>query len=327
MRKPVYIWTFYFFIIAVPVMAESLRTLVEGSLELSAEAPEGSSLNLACNGSALIRLGRGSRFFRGVELELTAPQAWLLYRGSLAMEIYADLDRLPSFGINDLEGRRIAFDPLPNRIKIIYQIPVRPSHGLRTSPYATVLSGTALPASFPILFKLMPIIKGISEDLENMQFNLTVRPILSDEGEVRLNFRYPEQLRGRPFTVLIDDTVVTNTNAEQLLREGEHHLVLLSEDYRNENRRFVVERAKRLDMVIDLQDPTPLLVFEAPENALIFLNNRPVSRTSGPIPVNPGVHEAKFQVGDYTLSRTITVQRGKTYRIALSVGIDIAENE
>jgi hypothetical protein len=327
MRRSVYIWTFYFFIITVPVMAESFRTLVEGSLELSAEAPEGSSLNLACNGSALIRLGRGSRFFRGIELELSAPQAWLLHRGSLAMEVYADLDRLPSFGINDLDGRRITFEPLPSRIKIIYQIPVRPSHGLRTSPYATVLSGTALPASFPILFRLMPIIKGVSEDLENMQFNLIVRPILSDEGEVRLNFRYPEQLRGKPFTVLIDDMVVGNTNAEQLLREGEHHLVILSEDYRNESRRFVVERAKRLDMVIDLQDPTPLLVFEAPENALIFLNNRPISRGSGPIPVDPGVHEAKFQVGDYTLSRTITVQRGKTYRIALAVDIDIAESE
>jgi hypothetical protein len=264
---------------------------------------------------------------RGIELELAAPQAWLSHRGSLAMLMYAELDRQPSSGINDLEGRRIAFDPLPNKIKIIYQVPVRRSHGLRTTPYTTVTAETALPASFPILFKLMPIIKGLSEEVERMPFTLTAKPILANEGAVSLIFRYPEQLKDRPFIVLIDDTVIENSGEEQLLREGGHHLVVLSDDYRNESRRFIIEKAKRLEIVIDLQDPAPLLIFEAPENAHIFVDNNPVSRKTGPIPVEPGVHEAKFQVGDYTLTRTISVQRGKTYRIALAVNIDVEENE
>jgi hypothetical protein len=327
MWKPVLIWAVYFYFLTVPVAAESFRTLLEGSVELSADNPDGASLGMNYNGSALIRLGSGSRFMRGVELELSAPQAWLSYYGSLAMLVYADLDRALSPGTNDLDGRRIAFDPLPNKIKIVYQIPIRRSHGLRTTPYATVPAGFTLPSSFPILFRLMPIIKGLNEEIEQMQFSLTARPILSDEGAVRLNFRYPEQLKDKPFTLLIDDNVIQNPAEEQLLKEGEHHLVILSDDYRNENRRFMVEKAKRLDIAIDLQDPTPLLIFEAPENARIFLNNTPISRESGPIPVEAGVHEAKFQVGDYTLIKTISVQRGKTYRVALAVDINVEENE
>jgi hypothetical protein len=327
MRRPFVICIIFFFIFAMPAAADPLRVLLAGTLELSATHPEGASLSMGSNGSVLIRLGGGSRFFRGVELELSAPQAWLAHRGSLAMELYAELNRMPSPGINDLEGRRVAFEPLPNRIKMIYQIPVRRSHGLRTSPYVTVLGNTVLPAGFPVVFKLLPIIKGINEELENMQFVLSARPILGDEGAVRFNFRYPALMQGRPFIVLIDDAVVENIAEEQLLKEGEHHLVVLSDDYRNENRRFMVEKAKRLDIVVELQDPTPLIIFEAPGNAFIFLNNNPVSRDSGPIPVDAGVHEAKFQVGDYTLTRTITVERGKTYRIALSVGIDIEESE
>jgi hypothetical protein len=210
---------------------------------------------------------------------------------------------------------------------MVYQIPVRRNHGLRTSPYATVVGSTVLPSGFPVLFKLLPIIKGLNEELETMRFVLTARPILGDEGAVRFNFRYPGQLQGRPFIVLIDDVVVENIAEEQLLREGEHHLVVLSDDYRNESRRFMVEKAKSLVVVVELKDPTPLIIFEAPGNAQIFLNNSLVSRDSGPIPVDAGVHEAKFQVGDYTLTRIITVERGKTYRIALSVGIDIEENE
>jgi hypothetical protein len=173
----------------------------------------------------------------------------------------------------------------------------------------------------------MPVIKGLSEELETIVFHLTVKPVLSDEGAVKLSPRYPEQLQGKPFTVLIDDMVVENPTEERLLKEGEHHLVILSEDYRNESRRFVVERAKVLDLTIELQDPTPLIIFEAPQNARIFLDNTPIYREREAIPVEPGVHEAKFQVGDYTIIKTLTIQRGKTYRVAMSVDIEVLESD
>jgi len=310
-----------------PAWAESFRALLTGTLDLSASGPEGATITLSSNGSALVRLGKDTRFLKGIELELTAPQAWLAYRGSLAMLVYSELDHQPVRGTNDLEGRRIAFEPLPNKVVSVYQIPTRSQHGLRTSPYAAVIPDIIPPASFPIMFRLMAIIKGMNEELENMTFTLTARPIFSDEGAVKISPRYPQQLRGKPFTVLIDDTVIANPAEERLLKEGEHHLVILSDNYRNESRRFMVERSKTIDLVIELQDPTPLIVFESPENAKIFLNNNPVSRDSGPIPVDPGVHEAKFIIGDYTLTKTINVQRGKTYKVAVNVGIDINESD
>jgi hypothetical protein len=311
----------------VTAWGESFRTLVAGSLELSASNPEGSAISLGSNGSVIVNLGKDTRFLRGIELELTAPQNWLAYRGSLAMLVYADLDHQQARGISDMEGRRVAFDPLPNKVKSVYQIPIRSPHGLRTSPYAVVIPASVLPPSFPILFRLMAIIKGMNEELESMSFTLTAKPIFTDEGAVKISYRYPQQLRGKQFTVLIDDVVLENPSEERLLKEGEHHLVVLSENYRNERRRFMVERAKTIDLTIELQDPTPLIIFESPENARIFLNNNPVSRDSGPIPVEPGVHEARFHIGDYTLTKTINVQRGKTYKIAVSVGIDIDEND
>ena len=327
MQRAVFFWAIYILFIAFPAEGESFRTLVMGGLTLSAENPTGSSIRLGYNSSALIQLDRDARFFRGIELELSAPQAWLLYQGSLAMLVYSGLNRTPSTGVNDLVGRRVIFEPLPNRLSNVYQVPVRSAHGLRASPYARVFTDITPPSSFPVLFKLTPIIKGMSDELENMQFLLTARPILSDEGAVNLRFRYPQQLRGRPYVVLINDVQLENINEEQLLRAGEHHLVVLSDDYRNESRRFIVERARVLELVIDLQDPAPLLVFEAPENARITLNNSPVSRGSGPVPVDPGVHEVRFQIGDYSITRTISVQRGKTYRVAMAVDIEIHESD
>jgi hypothetical protein len=317
----------FLFFFSLRAEAESLRVLIAGNLEITQDKAAKVSVPLGYNGSALVRLGEDIRFFRGIELEIAAPQLWLSYRGSLAMAVYADLDKVPPPGIADIQARRIAFEPLPNKIQIAYQIPIQSSHGLRSSPYVSVLDGFVAPESFPILFRIIPVIKGLSEELETIVFQLSVKPVLSDEGAVRLNYRYPEQLPGKPFTILIDDIVIENPAGERLLKEGEHHLIVLSDDYRNESRRFMVERAKVLDLTIELQDPTPLMIFEGPENALIFLNEKPVSAALGPVPLDPGVHEVKYQVGDYTISRSITVQRGKTYRMALSVDITLSELE
>jgi hypothetical protein len=316
-----------FFFLNFDLRGESFRTFIAGTLNISIDNPAGSSISLSYNNSAIIRLDTDTRFFRGVELDITAPQTWIPYRGSVGFGIHAEFNEAPEQGIADIEGRQISFEPLPGKIQNIYQIPVRPSHGLRYSPYASILNTVILPSSFPIVVRLMPVVKGISEELENMRFQLSAKPILSDEGAVRLRFRYPEKLQGKPFTILIDDQVVENAEGELLLREGDHHLIVLSEDYRNESRRFLVERARNQDIWIELKDPTPMVIFEAPENAKVFLDEKPVEDAFRSHPVTPGPHTVKFQVSDYMIIKNIVVQKGKTYRIALSVDVNMWETD
>jgi hypothetical protein len=169
------------------------------------------------------------------------------------------------------------------------------------------------------------VLKGLSREVENMSFQFSVKPILSDEGAVRFTFRYPEHLAEKPFTLLVDDVLLEDTAADYLLKEGEHHLFILSDDYRNESRRFMVERSRIIELVVELRDPAPLLLFEGPRNSLVFLDNVPVAVNPEPLLVEPGTHEIRFQIGDYTITKTLSVQRGKTYRIALTVNLDVNE--
>jgi len=305
--------------------SEVFRTVVEGNLEASLESQTESSVSISTDGSVLVGIGSDVRFIRGIELEITAPQTWLQYRGALIMTMYNALTPKTAAGLADFDGRRIAFEPLPARLRIIYQIPIRQQHGLRTTTSVTVPSGVISPDSFPILFRLMPIEKGLPASFDYLKFNVTARPVLSGEGAIRLIPRYPPQQRNRPFIVLIDDNVVSNISEEIVLREGEHHLVILSDDYRNESRRFLVERAKVIDLIINLQDPTPIIIFEGPQNSSIYLNNVLVPDVREPLMAEPGTHEVKFQIGDYTIIRSLTVQRGKTYRVSLEVDLTIHE--
>ncbi|MDR1955992.1 MAG: hypothetical protein LBQ30_03980 [Treponema sp.] len=325
--KPRYGILVWFLFTGFYLQAESIRVLIAGDMQVSLQHPEGVSLPLSHVSSVIIALDQDTRFFRGVSLELTVPQTFLPHRGSLAIALYADLDTIPEPGIADVAGRQISFEPVPNKIQTVYQIPLKTAHGLRTTPYVSVPTGIIPPSSFPILFRLMPVIKGLSAEIEAMVFQLQVKPILTNEGAVRIRFRYPEQLPGRPFILLIDDVLIERHLEEQLLREGEHHLVILSDDYRNESRRFLVERGKILELTIALQDPTPLIIFEAPENARIYFDNEPVDHTAGPYPVEPGSHEVKFEMSDYSIIRPLQVQKGKTYKVALTVDVTISESE
>jgi hypothetical protein len=307
--------------------AESVRVIIAGEAEISPDRPEGTTVWLSYLDSALIRLNGEFRFYRGIQLDLTAPQGFLAYRGSLASAFYSNLNTNPRLGPADLEVQELSTDTLPNRILNTWIIPLHPAHGLRSSPYVTIPTGVVEPGSFPLIFRLLPVIKGISTELETMVFQLHIRPILSDEGAVRLGFIYPEIMPGRPITVLIDDEVIVNPLEALFLREGGHSLVVLSDDYRNQSRRFWVERARILDLTVELQDSTPLLIFEYPEGVRIFVDNREIFDIRSPCPVEPGPHEIRFQMSNYSIIRPITAQKGKTYRVALSMDVKISEND
>jgi hypothetical protein len=305
--------------------AESFRTVVAGVTLVSLDNPDGVSVPLSIVDSALIALGGEIRFFRGIELEFTASRNYLPHLGSLALAVYGELDRAPETGIADIQARQIFMEPIPNKIQSVYQIPLRQRHGLRASPYVSVLPVT-LPSSFPLLFRILPVIKGLTGEVEVLRFILNVKPILSDEGAVRVIFRYPDNLPDKPLTLLIDDEVIEHPREDRILREGEHHLVILSNDYRNENRVFMVERGRILELSISLQDPTPLVVFEAPENARVYFDNAPVD-PGRPLPVEPGAHEVRFQLSDYAVIKPLFVQKGKTYRVAMAVDLTVTETD
>jgi hypothetical protein len=316
-----------FLMMSLTLSAENFRTVIAGSTEISAESLEGTVFNISYIDSLLIRLHDDIRFLQGVEIELAVPQQYLRYRGSLAIALYSNIIEGMELGVADINATRLNFEPIPNKLQTVYQIPIQNNHNMKASPYASLPVGVVLPSSFPMLIRLLPIIKGLSDEIETMEFRITAKPIFNNLGAVKIAARYPQMLQGRPFTVIIDDTVIENLDEELLLLEGEHNLAVISDDYRNESKRFIVERSKVLDLAIELQDPTPLVLFEVPENTQVFFNNQQITDTKTPYPTVPGEHQIKFQVGDYSIIKPLLIQKGKTYHVDLAIDVNVSENE
>lgn len=307
--------------------AETFRTTVAGKVELSVDKAEGASAILSFVDALVVSLEGDKRFLRGIELDIRVPPAYLKYRGSLAAAFYAPLSAAPHAGVADLDAERVGFEVLPAKLQVVYHIPLRRNHGLKTTPYVTVATGTIAPSSFPLLFRITPVIKGLPEEMESLRFQVTAKPILADEGAVRVALKYPEKLKDKPLVLLVDDAVVAEPTKELVLSAGEHALTVLSDHYRNENRRFAVERGRVVELAVELQDPTPIMTLEAPENAAVFVNGVPVADPRKPFALEPGEHEIKFVIGDYAVVRPVSVLRGRNYRVSLSVDVTVTESD
>ena len=312
---------------AIELKAENIQVIIAGEASVSPNFLQGTTIPISYNESVLIRLEGERRFIRGVQLELIAPFEYLIHPENLQIIIYSNVNGNITSDTVILEARQQSQEVLQKKLSNIWQIPIQQSHGMRPSPYIAVPTGVIEPDAFPLLFRLRPVSGEGSRQLENMVFQFNVRPILSNEGAVRLNFIYPPQIAGRPLIVLINDFLIMNPNENIFLSDGEHDLVVLSDDYRNISRRFRVERSRFLDLTIELQDPTPLLLFEYPEGARIFINNTAVENPRNLVPIEPGQHEIRFELSNYSIIRSIMVLRGKTYRIAMSIDINITEND
>jgi hypothetical protein len=324
-RLAALLWLLFF---PVWLAAETVRVGSADVLEISADRPSGQQTTIPVNGAAIVFLEKDTRFFSAVEFEITAPSSWIAYRGALAAVFYSGADQKNAAApVSDMQVKEIRSDPLPNKIQTVYQIPVKHGHSLKTSPYVSILREPVLPAEFPVLFRIVPLNVQHGDEVDDMEFRVSVKPVFSDEGAMRVMLRYPEHLPDRPVAVLIDGKVIENPSAERLLKEGEHHITVLSNDYRSQSRRFMVERGKTLMVTLTLHDLTPQMIFEAPANARVFLDDKLVHNISGAVTVEAGKHDVKIQVSDYSIIRSINVQKGKTYRISFTVDMAISEHD
>jgi hypothetical protein len=320
MKKLLCILSALFALCLAPVPAEMVKAPIAGKLLVNTAENEAVTAVFPETQAIILDIDGDTRFLRGVEIELTAPQN-IFARNAFVLTLYREVKETGETA-DEWDAKQVYTENLAGKIAPVYQIPFRVDSGFRRTPYVTVLPEVLDATAFPLLLRVTPV-KALSD--ETALFQLSVKPVSGDEGAVKLTLRYPQLLRDRPVSVLIDDEVVENIVAVQLLREGEHQLLIISEDYRTESRRFYVDRGKTTEISITLKDTTPLLLFEAPDRALIFINNRRIIAIDAPYPIAPGIYDIKIQVSDYTIIKTVQIQKGKTYRVAFTMDMSVDE--
>ncbi len=313
---------FLLYICMASAGAEGFRVRSMTPITVDASRPEPQIAEIGYNDAIGVVFAQNPAFIKAIEIEVKIPKAILEYQNSMAWGLYRQVQPIPNAKKIDYQAEEISLQSLPSRLTFVLQIPLRKDHGLKTSPYATVLQTVQDPSKGPLLFRLLPVMKGLPEDIESLGFAVRVKPILADEGAFRLGLEYP-QGEQKAVAVYIDDVPVQNPKNAQILATGTHHLSIVSDDYRNELRVFTVEQARVTELSVRMQDTAPRLYILAPENARVFFDGAEIAGAKDGMVVEPGDHTVRFTIGDYEVTRPLTVEKGKDYTVSMLIDVNI----
>lgn len=308
----------------LPLGAEGVRTGLAGSVLINPSRPDGETIGLRYNEAVGVLLPADALFVQGIEFELRLPKALQGSESTVAWTVYSSVHPEPSIDRLDYNATRIISQPLPPRVSMVIQIPVSERHELRSGPFVTVIPKLLRTSDFPLMFKLAPIGKGFGPSLESVEFRLTVRPVLTDEGGISLSCSFPEGADPVPYSAYIDDRRVEDVSRTIVTRKGARVLRVTAEGYREEVVSLSIESGAISKVLVKLVPDAPRLQFEAPTGSIISLNGVPVPPESfDKLTIEPGEHTIVYRIGDYTITRKFIAARGKSYRVVMSVELSI----
>lgn len=303
--------------------AENFRVRQNHCADFSTNT-QSQTAKLGFNDSFSIILPKNNEFLEGLELEFKIPQELLQYKHCVGYAFYHKLSPTPSSENIDYNGTQLFIDTLPARLSMVVQIPVNENLKIEESPFAAILPSMVLGNDDVIFLRLLPIMKGLPDNIEDLVFEITAKPILSSQGILNLSLTFPEE-NPKEVAVFIDEKPVSSIKEPIRLEEGIHYLAVTSENYRTEVRTFSVERGKTSNLSVNLRDTTPELIVSAPANTKVLLDGEVFAWDKGTATILPGEHTLKFVLADYEVTKTFNAINGKTYNMALT--IDIQYNE
>ena len=177
--------------------------------------------------------------------------------------------------------------------------------------------------------------KGVPDEVMNSKITFNVRPILSDKGLVTIGFEYPQsesqsETEEMPnITVFVDNAPYSQQAVAEglLLTSGIHNVSVISENYRTEVRKVRIDQAKKSELLIELKSIEPTVIITAPEGAIVYLDDQLFESLNKEFVLTEGDHKVRCVIGDYEIVRTLSVSKGRTYKVNLTVDLQISEDE
>jgi len=323
--KQLLLVTSYFFFFAVSFFyPDNFRISVLHPCVFTTEVFEPVSLSIGYNDAVSVAFKSDFLFLEGVELEIKQDKSSLDYPNSIAYTIYTEIKPAPSKNAIDYSGRKIGAALLPNRFSHIIRIPLKSNYRFKRIQNGDLLPYEKMIALAPFMLRLNPIMKGLPDDFEKETFTVIIRPLLIAEGGLKIRLHFPEGEQ-KPVNVRLNNEYLAQFDDLQLLQPGTHSVNVGSDAYRTEMRSCIIERGKITELDIQLKSITPLLRIQAPGNAIVTLDGSEIRPSKELVPLEIGSHIVVFKMGDYELTRQITVEEGKTYELTMTMDVLLQE--
>lgn len=285
------------------------------------------------DGIVTVALDGDPRLLDAIEIELTAPVVAGELGGALALSIVAGTDRRSEGNVAQITGMPILLKPILRAGKAYFLVPLQASARGESSAAVTVVDTVVSPAELPLAFSVVPLMKGLSEEIARAAFSLLVRPVTRNLALLRVRYEYedgtfydPDSLLAPDFKVAIDGLEV-QVSAEYLLAPGLHPVRLVSTKYEDRDTTIGLDPGQTADLVVPLLLSVATVTYTAPRGSRVYVDGVSLAAASGDFTVAPGEHTMVVVVGDYTVTRRFVVEERKSYAISLTMDIVLEETK
>lgn len=315
---------FLLYLLTISLFGENVNGYFQGELSLTEE----NTVSIAMEEVTSIVFDKETSFLEGIEIKIEVPRELQKYRNSFALYVYKNISPEPDSSARFYKGTRIFMRLLPVQNNIYIRIPAFEENAMAQSVDAILIPGFTSRGDYPLLATIIPIMKGIPGDVYNYKFNFTCKPIYSPKGSLTLNINSNLNDSGETFNVSIDNELVKWPSQEYILDEGLHELNITSSTGMSKSASVVINSSEKQSISLLFEYSEPEIKIEAPDAALIILDNVELIRKNSedPIKVTAGEHIVIFDIDGYQFSREFVIEPGDSLIISLILDVLIHKN-
>ena len=316
-------------LLPVSATSETLRGPVAGTVVVTANGPT-TEVVFGMEEIVVIDIADDPRFLDALEIELASPAAVAEVAGAVSLLFLSASDASGREGIVDVVGDELLRRPLRGQGKSFYQVLLH-DNANPDRLAATVRPSRSLnPSDLPLVITVVTRMKGLAPDLYNSDFRVSISPVSRNIGALRLQYelengnRYEPGRQAPDFSLMVNGSPV-DVSGEYLLPPGLHRVALESTRYEDYEVTVGVERGTETEIVLPLVVSVARVSYNAPRDAVLYVNGELLPGSTGAFTVAPGEHTITMVMDDYTVTRRFVVEERRTYSLSLSMNIVIEE--
>jgi hypothetical protein len=317
-------------LLGMSVHSEHIRGLVTQEIQLNVHQEQELSLEMTANELIVIALGGSTRFIRGIQIDVVLSDVLKRYSDSFGLSIYYDIEPRPHRGMRAFTGRKAFFSVLPFTNKSYAKIPLTEGQQTGAMPPGMLgITEVIKPSGFPLILTIQPIMKGVPDSVMNRKIFFTIRLDIEKRGLLDVNLIKPPGFEKEEAAILLDEEQVKTKDFPLELPSGLHKIAVVSDVFKPTTMNFALTPGQETILEIVLEPSISTLTIESIEGATVYLDGEKLSLSDsrgGRIQLTEGSHTIRFKLGEYSISKTFTVIRGKNYNVSLVFDIEMNES-
>lgn len=289
------------------------RTLGVGS---SAEISLGSGevILFAIDGEAL-------RFVRALQFTASRDRR-AIPDGSFSLVAYGSVTAPETTGVATLAGRRLEVVPLVGTRQVIV-VPVREGEPATTT--GAVTTDRADPRTGFVGIQLIPLMKGMSDEMLRRRVAVAVTPLLRRVGAIALALEGEAAAEAAPLLSVTVNGTAIDPEAGAELAPGIYRVVATAGEFVEFSGNVGVELGRTTEVVLEAVRPRATVRLIVPTVADLFLDGEPVEAGTE-LQLAPGSHTLLVRLGDFAISRRFEFEAHREYEIELDLDLLLNQN-